>query len=306
MERASLPCPGRKLGGSAPLALRGCAELVAEIQEPFDLIVCPVGTGGTLAGLSAGVGNGQHALGFAVLRGAEYLSEEVSRLQAEAFGEPLPNWSIDHRFHCGGFARRTVELDEFIIDFRERHGILLDWVYVAKAMSGLLSCIEEGSVRPGSTAVFVVTGPASPPSVHPSLRAQRRATALVEARTCYDHLAGRRGVQLRDRLLAAGALREVNDRDHDLTEHGHRLVTELGVNPDRLLASRRVFARCCVDWTHRRPHLAGALPATLTSRFISLGWLTRRPGRELRVAARRGAGRLAQLAAAVTWAGMLS
>lgn len=162
-------------GGSAPLALPGCAELVAEIQEPFDLIVCPVGTGGTLAGLSVGAGSGRQALGFAVLRGAEYLSEDVARRQAEELGEPLSNWSIDHRFHCGGFARRTAELDDFIRDFHKRHGFILDWVYVAKAMIGLLGCIEEGSVHPGATVVFVITGSASPPSVHPTVVSTSRA-----------------------------------------------------------------------------------------------------------------------------------
>jgi len=103
-------------GGSAPGALAGCAELVTEIEQPFDVIVCPVGTGGTLAGLSSGLTEGQRALGFAVLRGAEYLDDEVVRLQTAALGRALDNWRIDHRFHCGGFAKRTAELDQLITD----------------------------------------------------------------------------------------------------------------------------------------------------------------------------------------------
>ena len=110
-------------------------------------------------------------------------------------------------------------------------------------------------------------------------------TALAEARTCYDHLAGRRGVELRDRLLAAGALHVLDDRDHALTATGERLVTALGIDLDRVRAARRVFARSCLDWTQRRPHLAGALPAALTGRFLALGWLGRRGDRGLRVAA---------------------
>lgn len=117
-----------------------------------------------------------------------------------------------------------------------------------------------------------------------SLRQHRGAAALAEARTCYDHLAGRRGVELRDRLLAAGALSEVDGRDHVLTAPGERLVAALGVDPGRLRSGRRVFARSCVDWTQRRPHLAGALPAALTARFLELGWLARGPGRGLRAA----------------------
>jgi hypothetical protein len=124
----------------------------------------------------------------------------------------------------------------------------------------------------------------APPAQARTLRAHRNAAALAEARTCYDHLAGRRGVELRDRLIAARALEVVVDRDHVLTATGHRIVSALGIEHARLLASRRVFARSCVDWTDRRPHLAGALPAALTERFIALGWLARREGRGLRVA----------------------
>jgi hypothetical protein len=117
-----------------------------------------------------------------------------------------------------------------------------------------------------------------------SLRTDRAAKSLAEARTCYDHLAGRRGVELRDRLLAVEALRMVDDRDHRLTPHGCRLLEDLGIDPRELSATRRVFARICLDWTQRRPHLAGALPAVLTRRFVDLGWLMPGAGRSLRVA----------------------
>jgi DNA-binding transcriptional ArsR family regulator len=117
-----------------------------------------------------------------------------------------------------------------------------------------------------------------------SLRTDRAAKNLTEARTCYDHLAGRRGVQLRDRLLAAGALRVIDEQDHQLTGAGRSLVSDLGVDLAELDKTRRVFARTCVDWTQRRSHLAGALAAALTSRLLELGWLARASGRCLRVA----------------------
>jgi hypothetical protein len=60
-------------------------------------------------------------------------------------------------------------------------------------------------------------------------------------------------------------------------------VGELGIDLAALRASRRVFARSCVDWTDRRVHLAGALPAAITSEFLARGWLTPGPGRRLRV-----------------------
>jgi DNA-binding transcriptional ArsR family regulator len=123
----------------------------------------------------------------------------------------------------------------------------------------------------------------APPAPVRSLREHRAAAGLAEARTCYDHLAGRRGVQLRERLLEAGALRELDDTDHELTPRGRELVAALGIDVTSVTNSRRVFARRCVDWTHRRPHLAGAFPAALTSEFLARGWLGRRSGRDLRV-----------------------
>lgn len=60
-------------------------------------------------------------------------------------------------------------------------------------------------------------------------------------------------------------------------------VGQLGVDIEAVVRSRRVLARTCVDWTHRRPHLAGALPAAITERLIDLGWLARGAGRGLKL-----------------------
>lgn len=78
-------------GGSNELAVRGCAELPAEIDVPFDVICCPVGTGGTLAGIAAGLNVGQRALGFSILKGGQFLADDVARLQAATYGEVSAN-----------------------------------------------------------------------------------------------------------------------------------------------------------------------------------------------------------------------
>jgi DNA-binding transcriptional ArsR family regulator len=139
-------------------------------------------------------------------------------------------------------------------------------------------------VDPEVATVLEAIAQIAPPAPVRSLRQQRAACALSEARTCYDHLAGRRGVDLRDRLLAVGAIRRLDDRDHELTDRGQDLVDQLGIDLAALRVSRRVFARSCVDWTDRRVHLAGALPAAITGVFLARGWLSRGPGRSLRVA----------------------
>jgi DNA-binding transcriptional ArsR family regulator len=139
-------------------------------------------------------------------------------------------------------------------------------------------------VNPEVATVLEAIAEIAPPAPVRSLSEHRAACALLEARTCYDHLAGRRGVQLRDRLLAAGAIRRLDDRDHELTDRGQDLVDRLAIDLAALRASRRVFARSCIDWTDRRVHLAGALPAAITSVFLTRGGLTRGPGRSLRIA----------------------
>lgn len=145
-------------GGSNALAAQGCTQIPAEITEPFDVICCPCGTGGTLAGIAAGLGEGQQALGFPVLKGGQFLTGVVEALQTEAFGASSANWSIDDRFHFGGYARRRPDLDRFIADFRDRHVLTLDWVYAAKMMYGIYARAAEGSFPPGTSIVAVITG----------------------------------------------------------------------------------------------------------------------------------------------------
>jgi DNA-binding transcriptional ArsR family regulator len=116
----------------------------------------------------------------------------------------------------------------------------------------------------------------SPPVEARSLRQSVAAAAMAEARSCYDHLAGRAGIALRETLLAEGVLSVGGTRDFELTDRGLRFLQELGLDAEPILRSRRMLARDCLDWTERKPHLAGSLPAALLARFVELGWLDRR------------------------------
>lgn len=108
-----------------------------------------------------------------------------------------------------------------------------------------------------------------------SLRDSSRARSLWFARTCYDHLAGVCGVALHDHLVRGGMLAAA-EGGYAVTPAGERWFTDLGVDVDAALARRRSFARPCLDWTERRPHLAGALAAATTDRLLALGWFVRR------------------------------
>lgn len=97
------------------------------------------------------------------------------------------------------------------------------------------------------------------------------------ARTCYDHLAGELGVALTARLLALGYLAARPD-GFEVTTRGERELRGLGVDVAALRRLRRPFARSCLDWSERRPHLAGALGAAVLAELEKRRWLARRPG----------------------------
>ncbi|PZG18868.1 1-aminocyclopropane-1-carboxylate deaminase/D-cysteine desulfhydrase [Nonomuraea aridisoli] len=144
-------------GGSNAAAVRGCAELPGEIPIEYDVVCCPVGTGGTLAGIAAGLPEGRRALGFAVLKGAGFLEGEVARLQRETYGRTWSNWAINLDYHFGGYAKTTPTLDAFIAKYR------VEGVYVAKMLYGILDLARRGAFAPGTRIVAVVTGQPSTP-----------------------------------------------------------------------------------------------------------------------------------------------
>ncbi|WP_308013213.1 1-aminocyclopropane-1-carboxylate deaminase/D-cysteine desulfhydrase [Streptomyces beigongshangae] len=144
-------------GGSNALAVRGCTALGEELRGHADVVALACGTGGTLAGLAAGLSPGQRALGVPVLRGG-FLGAEIRALQDAAFGGPRGEWSLDERFHFGGYARTPPGLDAFAADFGRRHGLPVERLYVAKSLYGLVSLVEEGAFPRGTTVAAVVTG----------------------------------------------------------------------------------------------------------------------------------------------------
>ncbi len=107
----------------------------------------------------------------------------------------------------------------------------------------------------------------------------RAARLLRDARSCYDHLAGRLGVAITDALAQRGLIApDPNDsRLHLVTLAGEAWFADFGVDTAPA-AGRRIFARACLDWTERRPHLAGALGARLLHRLFAQGWIARTEG----------------------------
>lgn len=102
------------------------------------------------------------------------------------------------------------------------------------------------------------------------------ASPLAEARSCYDHLAGRLGVSVLDALIDRKALTPPGpDGVVHLGEDAADLFDDLGIDVSAAATSRRRLAFACVDWTERRAHLGGALGAALLSRLLDQEWLRR-------------------------------
>jgi DNA-binding transcriptional ArsR family regulator len=123
-----------------------------------------------------------------------------------------------------------------------------------------------------------------------SLREATRSELLREARTCYDHLAGRIGVALARSLERDGTLVRRNG-GYELGPKSGARLDGLGIDLTVLERLRRPVVRGCLDWSERELHVAGGLGAALADRFFELGWITRRDGnRSVEVTAQGRAG----------------
>jgi DNA-binding transcriptional ArsR family regulator len=101
-----------------------------------------------------------------------------------------------------------------------------------------------------------------------------RMRQLRRARTCYDHLAGIAGVLLHDSILRSNYLAPAVDKAYILTANGRDWLQSIGIDPQRE-RTRAPFARPCLDWSERRPHLAGRMAAHLLDHLFKDGWIVR-------------------------------
>jgi DNA-binding transcriptional ArsR family regulator len=146
--------------------------------------------------------------------------------------------------------------------------------------AGLLSPVREGRHRyfllASSKVVDMLDGiVAVALDGRPRYRPlSRQARELSAARICYDHLAGRLAVALAD-FFTAHEYIVPGDEAAEIMHAGARFLAEFGADLPAARATRRRFCRLCLDWTERRPHIAGAVGAALTRRCFDLGWTER-------------------------------
>jgi DNA-binding transcriptional ArsR family regulator len=116
-------------------------------------------------------------------------------------------------------------------------------------------------------------------ALKPELRVGPRDKAMRAARTCYDHLAGRLGVAISDSLVGRGVV-DLDDDAARLTDQGAQILRDLGIILTDSAAGRltRPLCRPCLDWSERRPHLAGKLGAAIFSHCLAHGWVRQLQG----------------------------
>lgn len=148
-------------GGSNTLAMTGVSEIITELiqQTEFDTLMTPVGSGGTIAGLIHGdmLNSITHKiLGVAVLKNADYLTEEIKDLLPTA--DTHNNWQLLTKFYRGGYAKFSLDDIKRIKEFSQTTGVDFEPVYSGKMVLALLDLLEQGYFEHGERIVLLHTG----------------------------------------------------------------------------------------------------------------------------------------------------
>jgi 1-aminocyclopropane-1-carboxylate deaminase len=138
-------------GGTNELAVKGTSEILDEIDNQ-DYICCPVGTGGTIAGLINASNNKQKVIGFPAIKGFDGLEKDIKSWVNKQ------NYKFINNYICDGYAKLNKELVEFINQFYLMHNIPLDAVYTGKMLFGILDLIAKDYFPKGSSILAIHTG----------------------------------------------------------------------------------------------------------------------------------------------------
>lgn len=166
---------------------------------------------------------------------------------------------------ASGHLARLTEAGLLAMERQGRHRYhRLASATIASLLENIMSVAAALNTENGpGKSTLLVTGP--------------RDKALRRARTCYDHLAGEVAVAMADRMVQQGHI-EFSPDGGILLESGSAFLASLGVDLDLAKTrahGRQLFCRPCLDWSERRPHIAGALGTALADACFSKGWMRR-------------------------------
>lgn len=141
-------------GGTSDLAVKGCSEILADMEDVYDEIYCATGTGGMLAGIISTPGLQSYVTGISVLKGSGSLDKEVKKLAPHV----NVKWQINNNYHMGGYAKYSSELMQFIQWFRTEYNILPDPVYTGKVFYAVLDMISKGLITKDKKILMIHSG----------------------------------------------------------------------------------------------------------------------------------------------------
>lgn len=148
-------------GGSGVMVHSGMMQLISELPQDLDYLLCPVGSGGTLAGIIQALYQLQRktkVIGIAVLKGQDYLESLVSSLITQKHALTQHHWQIIHQYHFGGYAKHNAELLDFCAAFTSQASIAIEPVYSGKLFFGLQQLMKQNYFEPGSKVCAIHTG----------------------------------------------------------------------------------------------------------------------------------------------------
>ena len=143
-------------GGSNLAAVKGVKDFARSLDVDYQYICCPVGTGGTLAGLIEGLPGEKLIVGFPVLKGAQFLVDDIKNLSRHSTEKT--NWHLMHDYHFGGYAKSTAQLTTFMKEFNSLHNIPLEKIYTGKMMAGIYDLMSKKFFERGATILVLHTG----------------------------------------------------------------------------------------------------------------------------------------------------
>lgn len=138
-------------GGTNKLAIKGCEEILNELDSEFSYVCTSVGTGGTVSGIINSAASNQNIIGFSSLKG-DFLQKDITKFAKQK------NWTINCEYHFGGYGKVTNELIEFMNSFYIQYKIPLDPIYTGKMMFGILDLIQKDFFPQNSKILAIHTG----------------------------------------------------------------------------------------------------------------------------------------------------
>ena len=138
-------------GGTNELGVKGTEEILDK-NDIQDYVCCAVGTGGTVSGIINSTNDNQNVIGFSAIKGLSDLEKDVSRFVNR------DNYVLISDYCCGGYARLTYELVEFVNHFHTTQNISLDLIYTGKMMFGIMDLVDRDYFPIGSSILAIHTG----------------------------------------------------------------------------------------------------------------------------------------------------